>query len=357
MVRGRSRGRAYALAGAGLGLVTLLVVGCSSRGEPRVRIGSIPFPGAFTLYATADPAALGEHRYEEWWERGPEEVPRGIMYTRRAGFVDLAHVRETMDWTRYGHDRALEAICKGEGAVSVRWEETRFEVAVTYPAWWCDLGCEERRAVAEEWAVRIGQRLAVVVDTWHEIATWYGQESVPPISEKPSAFTWDDACSHAVGALAGGRALRSGVKDWDDAATAALSATLADLGVMPRGTETEVIETMKGRWWYDGLAHRRDLDTGLGTGWKRPWLVPSVDPGLEGPAQIPVATFTDVLGHDLSACTSVRVIPPRWLLRATTGERDARGGRALRDPEDLLAIIERVRADVHREFGPEGDQP
>ena len=39
---------------------------------------------------------IGKHGYRHsWWEQS------GIMYTCKAGHIDMAHVRKTADWTAY----------------------------------------------------------------------------------------------------------------------------------------------------------------------------------------------------------------------------------------------------------------
>src|SRR6185295_8360402 len=85
-----------------------LLVGCQSGNqpmeEPRDRIGSLPFPGAFTLYHASDPNFLGHHCYEHSAVLAADEA-NGIVYTTRAGFIDLAHVRITIDTVRFCTER------------------------------------------------------------------------------------------------------------------------------------------------------------------------------------------------------------------------------------------------------------
>ncbi len=271
------------------------LLGCSSGpATPRMRLGSIPFPGPFTLYSVADPNALGTHRYEGWMDRhdGPNEVDRGILYTRRAGFLDLSHVRESMDIVKYAHDRILEQFAGGKGGVfHVDWADTRYDICVKVPDWWAQISEADRAEVSREAAIRQAQRLAVVVGSWHELGTWYGQMTIPPFSEKASAFTWDDAGSHIVAAIVAGNALRDSGTPWNAAVTKALADELAALGVADIDFESRAVEQVHGRWWWGGTAIRRDLDTGLASNIKVPWLVtglegnmPDENPGLPPPA-------------------------------------------------------------------------
>ncbi|HSC70057.1 MAG TPA: DUF4056 domain-containing protein, partial [Candidatus Methylomirabilis sp.] len=97
-------------------MLSVVLCACASGSQtPRIRLGSTPFPGLLSLYAAADPRDLGMHRYEPWWERlvDPDETSWGNLYTCRAGFLDLGHLREYVDWARYIHDRAGEVLRGG----------------------------------------------------------------------------------------------------------------------------------------------------------------------------------------------------------------------------------------------------
>src|SRR5262249_12707791 len=102
--RGMPRG-VWGIVGAALA-AAMLTGGVADEHTPRWRLGALPFPGPLSLYAAADATDLGMHRYTSWWERPFEEGEgaRGIMYTCRAGFLDLAHLRDAVDWTRYLRD-------------------------------------------------------------------------------------------------------------------------------------------------------------------------------------------------------------------------------------------------------------
>ena len=353
--RTRAGGALLACVGA------LQLAGCSSGpATPRMRLGSIPFPGPFTLYAVADPRDLGSHRYEGWLSAhdGPDEVGRGILYTSRGGFLDLSHVRESIDIVKYAHDRIVERLATGKpGMFAMDWADTRYEVDVRAPAWWSGVSESERCALASEAAIRQAQRLAVIVGAWHELGTWYGQETVPPFSEKNSAFTWDDPASHVVAAMVAGRALRDSTTPWNAAVTRALTAELTALGVVDIDCESRAVEQVHGRWWWNGTAIRRDLDTGLGTNIKTPWLVNGLEcagttSGDSSPLVLDDMRFN---GRDLGELFDVRIVPEHWLMHVALGCKVCPD--ALVTEQQLLDAIERVRVEVKKEFGAEGDQP
>src|SRR5262245_17318752 len=102
----------------------LAATGCSTaeRKEglpgPRDRLGALPFPGAFTLYHASDPDFLGKHCYERSAMLAADEAD-GIVYTRRAGFIDLAHVRITIDTVRYCTEEIRAAQARGHSSVTL----------------------------------------------------------------------------------------------------------------------------------------------------------------------------------------------------------------------------------------------
>jgi len=263
-----------------LGLAMSIIAasgGCASIiGQPRSRVGSLPFPGMLTLYQTADPERLGRHHYgpfpasiDNQWE-----ADRGIVYTRRAGFLDLAHVRMAADWCRYIHRSIHPALL--DNAESVSFEDnsfTRYTVRIEYPSAWHALTPMERARAADEFAVPLAQQLAYDKATWHEIITWFGYKSTVVIPEDASAFTYDDTTSHLVGIHIAGLALRDPQMDYDQAVTAAMDAAMRRLeAVAPAETEA-AIEAVEGVWWRDNKPLRRHVDHGYDDGVVMPWLV------------------------------------------------------------------------------------
>src|SRR5689334_1843171 len=115
------------------------VAGCDSDpGLPRDRVGSLPYPGVFTLYRAADADRLGVHRYGH----GPrlfhqDETENGIIYTTRAGFLDVAHVRITVDTVRYCVTHLRAALQRGDRVVALKTlEGSTFYADLTYPDGW-----------------------------------------------------------------------------------------------------------------------------------------------------------------------------------------------------------------------------
>src|SRR5205085_1535201 len=92
-------------------LLLTLDTGCGGTPPPHGRMGGLPFPGPWTLYGAANPERLGHHRYDQGLiPLPPYETDRGLVYTCKAGFLDLAHTRTAIDWTRYFADHVRAAL-------------------------------------------------------------------------------------------------------------------------------------------------------------------------------------------------------------------------------------------------------
>lgn len=314
-------------------------------GLPRARMGCLPFPGLMTLYATAGADGLGEHGYSV--DRG--EASRGIVYTTRGGFLDVAHIRNSIDTTAYIHARVSHALRQGWGCVRFRLHEPSvYEVTLSEPESWEVLSPAERARVVDEAAVRLSQRLALEAMTWHEILTWYGYKSTGLISEAGSAFTYEDGPSHAVGVLIAGEALRAVQRggDFDAEVTVLLDQTLEELGMVGPEELAEAVKAVDGDWWSGGKARRRHLETGLERGGITPWVVEGVafaDPA--GPVTWEIPTMEDVMGHDCGVLASV-AIRPKVFEEGKIMRRLADGAERVRPGRDFPVLIADIRASI-----------
>src|SRR5690242_5672973 len=119
-------------------LLAIAAGGCDAPGTPHDRLGALPFPGPLTLNATADPKNLGPHRYERsLLPFPPISTERGIVYTADAGFVDLAHCNETIDWTRYYAEKVRALLERGASSGELAGPNySRFHFTFNYPPGW-----------------------------------------------------------------------------------------------------------------------------------------------------------------------------------------------------------------------------
>jgi len=335
------------------------------RKVPSPRIGSIPFPSLVTLFEVGDPAKLGRHVYRRGAAfEGVGESGRGIVYTRRAGLIDLAHVRNTVDYAAHIHARVRHALRMGEGCVRFRLAEPSvYTVEIDYPEGWWGLTDEARLAQADVLAVRASEVLALDSMTWHEALTWYGYKSAVVVSERPSAFTYDDPVSHAVGAVVAGRVLgamrdgnegSTGARLFGELVTSELEVVLEELGAVGPVETLAAVESVRGVWWEGDLVRRRQVQGGDGP--ITPWLVPG-----GGSDDSPVVFRFPGLSRlsESGTCPTLRariepaVLEEAAILRAlgeSLGLETMPESVGVED--ELPVLLDRIREEMVTEFGP-----
>ncbi len=248
---------------------------------PKLRLGVMPFDAWYSPWEAIDADALGQHRHEGEGLLGTPlgsprgaEVSRGVMYTRSGGFLDIAHLRNAVDLTLFVHREVAPWLREDDPVVLqlLAAEPDLYRLTLTPPP-------EATAAERDEAAVEIAGRVAYLMTTWHEVLTWFGYRGLGVITERPSAFSYDDAPSHRVGvelAMAvlrelapdPTRAVKPGRLEVDDAlfdaaVTAALPVRLRSLGVVPPAEATRRMQALEGLWWADGRPILRVVDLGL----------------------------------------------------------------------------------------------
>lgn len=266
----------------GLLLLTAIVLmgGCRGPDEPRLRFGA--FFGSPIGMDFANPDKLGEHSYGFTLNE-----TNGMLYTCKAGFIDLAHVREAADRTAYLQRLSYRAIIRRKEKFSFSMiEPSTYWVNLSYPADWESRSPREQERIARKVSIDLSQYLAHTSLIWHEIVTWYGFATAGIFPDTISAFSWEDPYSDVMGVRLAGKALREEKRDYDEVMTELLSQRLEELDVQPARTARKAAEKIKGKW-YDGGFYffvdmkRRNLDVGLDDGLITPWLVPGICPDAE----------------------------------------------------------------------------
>lgn len=274
---------------------------------PKARIGSIPCPGPFTFFATADPRGLGTHAYGSG---GRNELSRGIVYTTRGGFIDIAHLRKAADWSAYHHLRFKRALEESQPCIVLPSKEgSVYHVKFNYPGSWAALPDTKRRRIIDELSIRLAQRLAITQSEWHEFATWFGfSHTLYP--EKPSALTYDDMTSHVLGATVAGLALRDTSRDYNTAVTYHLERELDRLEPVSPEQTLKALGMMENKWWRNGIVIKRQLDIGERDGIIEPWIVPGFpDGGTATGIPFAIPSLNDVAGLNLSGFEQVEINP------------------------------------------------
>jgi hypothetical protein len=256
---------------------------CAFGTDLQVRLGKLPIPWV-KVGRFLNLPELGPHRYDGATAAVDDDRPNafpggehnGMMYTCRGGFIDTAHVRETVDWAAFfvaQLDRHLEV-----GSVLALGDEggdRRMIIRAIDPELIAEHGRDQIIIDLSEW-------MSHQVMAWHEIAQYYGWSVVAIYPEKVSGFSPEDIYSNAVGAelireidikehLASEKVYNRHIDE-------IMATKLAELQPVAKEIGEDAVRAVDGVWWTselrlpdDALVQRRyfDVDTDV-----EPWLLP-----------------------------------------------------------------------------------
>lgn len=333
--------------------LSLGAVGCQVGTEPRLRFGSYPTSTVGTTFL--GPEDLGHHRYSF----GLSEK-NGIVYTCKAGHVDIIHVRIAADWTAYLTRRSFECLSKGESECAFHFKPdiSKYFVKITYPENWKDLPRKDREEIAAGLSIELGQYLAYNMTTWHEILTWFGYKCIGFFPEFPSAFSWEDSFSNLLGARIAAEALRDTENEYDQAVTLAIDRELKKLDVQSSQTARYAAESVKGKWFsgevlYGVQMKKRNLDIGLDDG----YVTATVIPGLRQCGEVEAQSYP-VQNLDsftkLGFSIKFEIEPQEWekdrILRIVYPDAGTRKGRVAPDAHFAL-IMKHIEEEAINKYG------
>lgn len=351
-----------------LGLLVAFLGGCAqvpdvlglkdSPDSPRIRLSCYASASVGTVYG--DPGNMGTHSYE-----GGGGEKNGIIYTCKAGHIDVPHLRKAADWTAYLARKTFNNLREGQTEFSFKfWEPSRYFVHIEYPKDWQTLSQAEKDRYAREVSIRLGYYFAFTGLTWHEMLTWFGYRPIAYYPEFSSAFSWEDNFSNLLGTHLAVQALRDTRRSYDEAMTVLLDRELELLGAQPKETTKHASKVVKGDWYTGSFLFltkikKRNLDLGLGDGYVTPMIIPGI-PGCEGaePRAYPVPTLDSVreLGFSVKLEIQPKEIEKGKILRVVYPDREQRKKR-IEPAVHFRAIIEHIRQDARRRYGPDADVP
>jgi hypothetical protein len=234
-----------------------------------------------------------------------------IVYTGKAGFVDLGHLWDTCDVTAF----AYTEIHRASGAVGTKIRGNEGEAVLTSAApsaEWLGLA----RAIANDDALA------------HEIVTY---TSFKPGGHN-SSFSPEDLCSNNLGTIVAARAITAG-GPFASEAERQLAALLTDLDGQTDAETRNAFRRISTRWVDDTLAGTVVRDAYLR---RRNF---AVDPWKAG--------------HTSDARTPAFVVAPITL--TVTYDFTITGGTLRK--ADFPAQIAAIRADARTRYGPNFDKP
>lgn len=156
----------------------------------QIKVLGLPF---ITLNKIVNTTNLGHHQYLN----GKSEN-NGIIYTERAGFIDIAHVRDQADWTAYLYFKLINLPKGVKQQIDLRKELGHKVLTIEIPL-----------NTSNTDLINMAGNIAYDLSTWHEIASWFGATQAPILNEKFSSFSFEDNFSNALGVYLGKQAIKS----------------------------------------------------------------------------------------------------------------------------------------------------
>ena len=225
---------------------------CAFGMDLKTSIYGLPIP-LVKVTNMVDTTDLGLHTYDAGLvghgtdrdERESSET-NGVLYTCKAGFIDIAHVRDYSDWTVYltfwiyRHlGKQLEMVLPpelGERRILIHPFETN------------TLSMEQELILS----VTMAQWAAYKLSIWHEIAQWhgYGLEAFP---EYISSYSVEDLYSNVLGTKIAAAIIYGGGTKTDQVYSRNfdqwLKNTLNQLGAQSIQSTRIYMKAADGYWW------------------------------------------------------------------------------------------------------------
>jgi hypothetical protein len=325
--------------------------------EPRIRFGCYPTSTLGTVYLNEN---LGPHGYQyDFFEKD------GVVYTCRAGHVDIIHLRIAADWTAYLIAKAYNNIMENNPYFSfgLAVDRSTNHVNISFPENWAELPQEELAAIAHEVATAMGPYLAYTMTTWHEILTWFGFKCIGFATEFPSAFSWEDSFSNLLGTILATRALEDTTRPYDEAMAAALDEEMQYLGIQPARAARRASEQVRGDWFTGSILFfvnikKRNFDIGLDDGEVTPTMLSCTGQCEQNvkPVSYPIPTLEVLEQNGFSL--DLQIEPHEWergkILDVVYPDPEHRKRRV--DPTMHFArIMDYVKKDAIRRYGQNVD--
>lgn len=275
----------------------LLITGCGLTGEPRARMGHLPTATFGIIFL--DPDNLGTHHYGfGGFDLG------GIVYTCKAGHIDVDHVRGNIDNTRYILKKIRKLLAKNKTSFSfsISGEMSRHIIKFTYPQNWNEIVPAEKEKIIEEIIYDATAYIAFDATTFHEVQNWFNVHYAGFEYEFNSAFTWEDNYSNLLGITIAIEILKQGDHDFNKRVTQAIDAKLAELEVKPRSFAIAAADKMRGDWYTGDMipdTKMKNFDIGL-DGSVTPTLVPDLTPCDGNSVSLPAPNLASLEEHGFS---------------------------------------------------------
>ena len=321
--------------------------------EPRLRVSD--YFGAPGGIKYINPDNLGHHCYSK--SSGEKS---GMVYTQRAGFVDIGHVREAADRTRYAATVLNYHLVRSSRRLKFSMiEPSTYYITVRYPVNWKYLDKTAQEEIVRDLSIRYGQYLAHQSLIWHELVTWFGYASSGLFSEQISSFSWEDSYSDLTGTWLGAEAMQSG-GSYDDQVIRLLAEKLNELKAEPASIGKKAGKYIKDAWYTGDIyffvtMKKRNFDVGFDDGQITPWLVPGMYPDVKPlPCPVPDTNCLADYGFQIKVRMDPRVAEKTKIYKALALDPSHDWIQVDRDFPRLLDHIQRQ---AQTRYGADVDKP
>jgi hypothetical protein len=325
--------------------------------RPRVRIGSVVTPLIWTKYVECN--QLGKHGYKS----GIYEE-NGIIYTCRAGHIDIAHVRNNADWTAHLSAVVYDNLRRNNTSFDFRVEgDSVYHVELKYPDNWEKYSPVIKYRTMKDVSIGLGQYFTYIASIWHEMITWFGYKSRGIYSEFHSAFSWEDTFSNVLGSSLGMQAVLDNLHSYDEAVTILLNRQIEELDPQSPDTAREVTQQLEGQWITSHIIsvemRKRNFDVGLIDGYVTPVILAlGCEDQDDAPLHIkaPADDFLNEYGFSMK----FEIEPREWerhkILKIIYPQPDSAGERI--DPRlHFVKILEHIKQTDALKYGKNVESP
>lgn len=224
---------------------------CAFGYDLQAQLLGVPVP-FYTIDNIVEADKLGEHHYNDSFVgaaaalMGVSHEKVGLLYTDKGSFIDVSHVRDTADYTFYLFSQIYPRLGQ-EWSLTLSNELTSRQIH--FSAFHAPQSAKQRYTLSAYLAAKLAFQLAA----WHEIAQWYGYQSVPGFSEGISAFSPEDLYSNLLGArlsmtlILQGRA--QSLPMYAQSITQILPVALHQLGDKKKQDSRKMFDKVDGIWW------------------------------------------------------------------------------------------------------------
>ncbi len=238
-----------------------------------LKLWGLPF---ISIDQVIDVEDLGAHHY-----MGKKSEGVGTIYTKRGGFIDIGHLRDQIDWTRYLYSFILDCRGKGEVILPLSKEGGQKNLYFNIPD---DLDSND--------CILLAGKITYDLSLWHELSTWFGASVLPMMTEQFSSFSVEDVYSNLLGVHVGIKTLHSKLP-FNQAATNLIRSTLDSLDVVKTTSETYKAYDAINNIWYTNekrlpspkVTIMRDTDVLTHS---RPWIIPDTSDSIDEPVVLEV---------------------------------------------------------------------